>query len=84
MRFLLFILIGVGAVSACSENKDNKTPTSYKSEIELPISETRNSDSIEVIMKDSKTGKETRQKVSKDILKNPSTIQQPEQPIIEK
>jgi hypothetical protein len=84
MRFLLLVIIGISALCACGDTAENKTQTSIKKKNESPQSEARNSDSIEVIIKDSKTGEEKRQMVPKDVLTNPSTIKQPEQPIIEK
>ncbi len=84
MRILLFVFIGVGALTACGEAPNQKNVETSEKTSETPIDNSPSNDSIEVIIKDSKTGKEIRQKVSKDIITTPSTINQPEQTVIEK
>lgn len=84
MRFLLFVFIGIGALTACGEAPNQKTVETSEKTTETPIDNSPSNDSIEVIIKDSKTGEEHHQTISKDIITSPSTIKQPEQPIIEK
>lgn len=84
MRLLLFVFFGVGVLIACGEAPNQKNAETSEKTTETPIDNSPSNDSIEVIIKDSKTGEEQRQMVSKDIITRPSTIKQPEQPIIEK
>lgn len=84
MRFLFFVFIGVGALCACSEAPNQKNVETSEKTTETPIDNSSSHDSIEVIIKDSKTGEEKRQMVPKDVLTTPSTINQPEQTVIEK
>ena len=84
MRFLFLGIIGVGLLTACGEAPNQKNVETSEKTTETPIDNSSSNDSIEVIIKDSKTGKEQRQMVSKDIITTPSTIKQPEQPVIEK
>lgn len=84
MRWLVVIVMFLGALTACTETPEqNSADTEEKT---IPPSEANAlvNDSIEVIIKDSKTGKEQRQMVSKDIITRPSTIKQPKETSIEK
>lgn len=81
---LIFVFIGVGALTACGEATNQKNVETSEKTSETPIDNSSSNDSIEVIIKDSKTGEEKHQMVPKDVITNPSTIKQPEQPIIEK